>query len=60
MIYQTKLTDPLNRKKLTLSRPGLFSRSSVRGTGGGGGTQRPGYKNQGYHQLIEIKLCMSH
>ena len=41
-------------------RPGLFSRSPDLKGGGGGGLRGPDAKNQGYHQPIEIKLCMSY
>ena len=41
-------------------RPGLFSRSPGPRGGGGGGLRGPDAKNQGYHQPIEMKLCMSH
>ena len=30
------------------------------GGGGGGGLRGPAAKHRGYHQLIEIKFCMSH
>ena len=39
-------------------RPGLFSHLPGPG-GGGGGLRGPDVKIQGYHQLIEMKLCMS-
>ena len=41
-------------------RPRLFSHSRGPGGGGGGGLIDLDAKNQGYHQLIEMKLCMSH
>ena len=42
--------------KLTISGPAF---SVVRQARMGGGPQRPGCQNQGYHQPIEMKLCMS-
>ena len=42
---------------LTLSGPAY---SVVRQAQGGGGVNGPDAKNQGKHQLIEMKLCMSH
>ena len=36
-------------------RPGLFSRLP-----GPGGPRDPDAKNQGYHQLTELKFCISH
>ena len=49
----------LNEKFQTFDpiRPSLFSRG---GRGEGGGLRGPDAKNQGYHQLIEKKNCMSH
>ena len=42
---------------LTLSGPAF---SVVRLARGGGGLSGPDAENQGEHQLIEMKLCMSH
>ena len=39
-------------------RPGLFSRSPC--PRGEGELRGPDAKNQGQHQSIEVKLCMSH
>ena len=45
---------------LTLSGPAFSVVRQARGGGEVGGIRGPDAKNPGKHQLIEMKLCMSH